>query len=366
MPRIREHRHERWTRWFLQRVVTDLPSVIAIDTETTGVAWTDVPFCATLTYRAPDGQLVSGYVDLESDGWEERRDLLREILMWVPAWVFHNAKFDLAKLDQIAALPALDKVTIEDTQPLAALLDENRRLALKVLAVEELGIEDTVEVEVKSGPNKGKTKLVPREQHHLNAVRRKLKLKKEDGYHLLPREVLIPYAIRDTELTLLLYEKLRPRLPADLEEVYAEEIELTSVLRRMEANGVGVDVGYLSTTLEEYGAKVMELWMTLVDITRKPDFNPNSVPQLKAAFKLFGVTLDSTDKAAMRDLLANTKIDPSARELAETLHEYREAEKVYTTYLRSLADEQRDGVWHPWFNSIGPRTGRMSSSTARA
>lgn len=366
MPRIREHRHERWTRWALQKIVEDMPSVVAVDTETTGVAFHDVPFCATLTWRAQDGSLRSAYIDLESEGWEARRDMLREILMWVPTWVFHNAKFDLAKLDQIDALPALDKITIEDTQPLAALLDENRRLALKVLAVTELGIEDTIEVEIKSGPNKGTTKSVPKEQHHLNAVRRKLKLKKEDGYHLLPREVLIPYAIRDTELTLLLFEKLRPKLPADLEGVYAEEIELTAVLRRMEANGVGVDVGYLSTTLEEYAGMVMRLWLALVDMTGKQDFNPNSVPQLKAAFKAAGVTVESTDKAALRDLLASKGTPAEARELAETLHEYREAEKVYTTYLRSLADEQRDGVWHPWFNSIGPRTGRMSSSTARA
>jgi DNA polymerase-1 len=239
-------------------------------------------------------------------------------------------------------------------------------MALMSRAVTELGIVDNVEVVVKSGPNKVTTKRVPREQHHLNAVRRKLKLKKEDGYHLLPREVLIPYAMRDTELTLLLFEKLRPLLPAELEPVYAEEIELISVLREMEANGVGIDVPYLDEAAEEYGAKVMRAWQKLVKLVGRDDFNPGSVPQLKAAFAAAGVSLASTDKAAMRDLLGNSKTPAEARELAETIHEYREAEKVYVTYLRSLQNEQRDGVWHPWFNSIGPRTGRMSSSTARA
>jgi hypothetical protein len=367
VPRLREFRWDSWAQWAVKQILSDLPEAIAIDTETTGVGWHDVPFCATLTWRSPAGELKSAYIDLDAEGREERIALLKGALMWVPTWVFWNAKFDLQKLDYIGALPEItDKITIEDGQPLASLFNENRRMGLKVRAVEDLGHVDTIEVEIKSGPNKGKTKLVAKEEHHLAAVRRGLKLKKEDGYHLLPREVLIPYALRDAELTLRWWEKHRPLLPPDLEPVYAEEIELIHVLRTMEASGVGIDVPYLEAAEDEYGALVMTSWQRLVELTGKADFNPGSVPQLQAAFAAAGAKLQSTDKAAMRDLLADSKTPDPARELAEEIREYRDAEKIYSTYLTSLLAEQRDGVAHPWFNAVGPRTGRMSSSKAAA
>ena len=381
MPRIREYKWDAWARWALEQVFADLPEAIAIDTETTGVAWADVPFCATLTWRSPEGELKSAYIGFDTDetrpvagagqttpigNIEGRVETLREILKWVPTWVFWNAKFDLEKLANYGALPALEGHTIEDGQPLASILDENRRMKLKIRAVEDLGYVDTVEVEIKSGKNAGKTKLVAKEEHILAKVRRKLGLKKEDGYAPIPREVVIPYAITDTELTLRWWEKHRPLLPEDWEPVYAEEIELIRVLWKMESNGVGVDVPYLQEQTDLYGAEVMRLWQKLVALTGKADFNPNSTPQLHEAFKATGVTLESTDKAHLRDLLADSKTPAAARELAEVLHEYREAEKVYGTYLTSLLAEQADGVAHPWFNAVGPRTGRMSSSTAVA
>lgn len=221
-----------------------------------------------------------------------------------------------------------------------------------------------VEVEIKSGKNKGEMKRVPREKHVLDRARRKLKLTMDDGYHLLPREVLIPYAIRDTELTLLLWEKLRPLLPADLEPVYAEELQTQHVLRRLESNGVGIDVTYLDEAEGEYGVKVMETWQVLVDKVGKETFNPASPQQVTAAFLTAGVTLESTDKAALRDLAASPGTPSAALELVTALQEYREASKIHSTYLRPLQSEQRDGVCHPWFNAVGPRTGRTSASGA--
>jgi hypothetical protein len=370
LPRLRAFRWQAWAEWTEREVFADRPNAIAIDTETSGLGFHDLAFCATLSWRGRDGSLKSGYVDLEAEDLPAvssgamRAALLHRILSGVPRWVFWNSKFDLQKLDYLGALPPLDGYIIEDGQPIAALLNENRRMALKVRAVEDLGHVGTVEVEVKSGPRKGQMKKVAKEEHQLAAVRRKLKLKKEDGYHLLPREALIPYALKDTELTLRWWEKFRPLLPPDLEPVYAEEIEVMRVLLEMESNGIGIDVPYLTEAGDEWGAKVMTGWQELVDLTGREDFNPNSPIQLTAAFEAAGVSLESTDKAAMRDLLANEKSPPQARALAEALHEYRSAEKVYGTYLRPLLAEQRDGIAHPWFNSVGPRTGRTSSSTA--
>jgi DNA polymerase I-like protein with 3'-5' exonuclease and polymerase domains len=380
MPRIREFRYDSWAQWTIKQILHDLPAAIAVDTETTGLAWADVPFCATLTWRSQDGTLRSGYIGLDSEDTlplagagrespigdlENRISILRGILEWVPTWVFWNAKFDLEKLANYGALPAVEGHTIEDGQPLASILDENRRMALKVRAVEDLGYVDTIMVETKSGPNKGKKVAKAKQEYLLGKVRKKLGLTKNDGYHLLPREFLIPYAITDTELTLRWWEKYRPTLPEAWEPVYAEEIEVINVLWRMESNGVGVDVPYLREQNDEWGPKVLRLQLKLVELSGRADFNPGSWQQLKVAFDAAGVKLESTDKEHIRDMLADPTTPPAARELGETLGEYRSAKGIYDD-LKTLLDEQVDGIAHPWFNSVGPRTGRMSSSASRS
>jgi DNA polymerase I-like protein with 3'-5' exonuclease and polymerase domains len=367
VPRFREFKWNSWARWARDEIMRDAPEVIAVDTETSGVAFYDEPFAATLTWRGVDGALRNAYFELASplDGGVDHnlltRELLQQILRHVPTWVMHNAKFDLQKLLLVGAITWDDvrEHRIEDTQTMAHLLNENRPKALKKLAVSVLGWDDTVEVEIKSGPNKGQKRRVPREEHHLAAVRRKLKLKKEDGYHLLPREALVPYALRDTDFTLLLYEELRPQLErqdADLQNLYEREMQLKLVLLRMIERGMGVDCEYLREKTSEYGVRVMRAWQRVVDLTGNADLNPQSPKQLIEAFAKRGVVLESTAEHVLREL---------DDDLARAIIEYRSDKKMHTTYLVALLAEQRDGVVHPWFNEDGARTGRMSSSSAK-
>lgn len=366
MPRIREFKWDSWAEWAAQRLIEDKPEAIAVDTETTGLGFHDLAFCATMTWRTPEGSLRSAYIDLESEGWEKRRDTVAFMLSIVPTWVFWNAKFDLQKLEYLNALPLqLDPSAIEDGQPIASLINENRRLGLKTRAVEDLGYVDTILVEIQSGPNKGKMKAHAREEYLLGKVRKKLGLKKEDGYHLLPREVLIPYALKDTELTLQWWEKHRAKLTElGLDEVYAEELATAAVLRRLEAGGVGLNMDYLLPTKDEYEVATMEAWQELVELIGKPDFNPNSPAQVKEAFAVRGAHLESTDKDHLRDLAASPSTTKEAQQLITVLKNYREKERIFGTYLTPLVLEQRDAVAHPWINSVGPRTGRTSSSKA--
>lgn len=340
---------------------SDSPDTVAVDTETTGVGFYDKPFAATLTWRSPDGLLRSAYIDLEAEGREQRIAQLREMLVNTPRWVMHNSKFDLQKLRLIGAITdsMLDGVELHDTQTLWTLIDENSRKGLKHLAVTVLGVDDTIEVEIKSGPNKGKTKRVPKEEHRLAAVRRKLKLKKADGYHLLPREVLIPYALKDTEFTLQLFETLMPRLEAigdpRLLGLYREFMELKIVLLDMEADGFKLDMDYLNETTSDYGVRVMEGWEKIVSLTGNPELNPQSPAQLIEAFAARGVSLESTAESVLKGV---------QDELAQDLIQYRSDANIHRTYLKALQSEQRDGIVHPNFNDDAARTGRMSSSAA--
>jgi len=359
MPRLREFRWGTWANHIADLWEEDAPRLIAVDTETTGVGFYDRPFAATVTWRRLNGELQSGYIDFESDEDGQRAELLYMMLEDTPGWVMHNSKFDLQKLQLIGALPDPTKHELHDTQTLYVLLDENRRKGLKHLAVNVLGVDDTIAVQIKSGPNKGQWKRVPKEEHKLAAVRRKLKLKKDDGYHLLPREVLIPYALKDTEFTLRLFETLMPQLEAvgdpRLLDLYREFMELKLVLLDMEADGFQLDLDYLNEVTSEYGVRVMEGWDKVVNLTGNEDLNPQSPAQILEAFAKRGVKLESTAEATLKGV---------EDELAGALLSYRGDKKIHTTYLRALQEEQRDGIVHPNFNDDAARTGRMSSSAA--
>lgn len=348
--------------------------MLAVDTETTGVAFYDEPFAATVTWRRPNkfvgangqpiGELRSFYFELS---YLDARIALSKILTRTPVWVGHNLKFDLQKLRLAGIADVLREerpiqVELHDTQTIYTLLDENRTKGLKDLAVRVLKYDDTIDVPYKSGPKAkaGLTRKVSREKHELDAARRKLKLKKEDGYHLLPRRVVVPYALKDTEHTLRLYETLLPRLEKkndpDLMQLYRDSMRRKLTLLRMEAEGFALDLEYLEEKASEYGVRVMEAWARVVKLVGDPDFNPGSVNQLKSAFQERGISIPDTQAATLQ------KLDD---DLARAILTYRDDKKTHTTYLVGLQREQRDGIVHPNFNDDGARTGRMSSGAAK-
>lgn len=362
MPRLREFRYTAWAEKRLEEWQQDQPSIIAFDTETTGLGFYDPPFASTLTWRRPDGSLRSAYLDLEGDGKERRVAILREMLIGTGSIVCHNLKFDFAKALLIGALEwgELDSLDIHDTQTAYMLLDENSTKGLKDLAVRVLGYKDVIDVPYKSGKKKGQIRRVPKEAYRLNEVRRKLGLKKEDGYHLLPREFLIPYALRDTDFTLQLHEILQPKLHAKndpaLIALYEDAMRLKRVLLRMEADGFDLDLPYTRAKASEYGVRVMEKWDRVVTLVGDPDFNPRSPDQVKTAFARRGHTLEDTQAKTLSAL---------DDELATALLDYREDFKTHQTYLLGLLREHRNGRIHPNFNDDGARTGRMSSGSAK-
>lgn len=344
MPTLRRFKWGEWAAAMFEQFKLDAPDIVAVDTETSGIAFHDAAFCVTASWRAPDGTLTSAYFDVDEDESGTRAEMVRQMLGGTPTWVFHNAKFDLQKLALGGMLPD-GPLCLHDTQTIFNLINENERKALKILAKSILGEETD-------------------EDEKLKVVRRKLKLTKDDGYHLLPREVVVPYAMKDTEFTLRLFETLWPRflklveLDPPLMDVYQEEIAVSEVLRKWEANGIALDLEYLQSTTDEYSIKVMEGWGRIQKLTgvTDPKF-PNSPQQLLRAFSERGFELENTQEATI------AKLDD---DLARELLQYRSDKKMHKTYLKGLLDEQVDGVVHPWFNPTGARTGRMSSGSASA
>ena len=313
--------------------------LLAIDTETTGVGWHDEAFMISIAYYYDD-ILYSHVYDKrnpEHGGWEQSLQIVKDYLNNCSTVIMHNAKFDIQKLCRLGIPLSIFKDKFEDTQAIAHLIDEQQSTSLKYLARTVLG-EQTDEDEV------------------LKVWRRKNKIKKEEGYEPIPHEILAPYAAKDAEFTLRLYEVLRNQMPEDLQPLYKIEKELTLSLLGIEAKGMQIDKTYVKKQRQEYGDRIYKLKRVIGNLAGE-EFNPQSPKQILEVFAQRGLRITATDKATLSAL---------DDELAVAIVELREANKIKSTYFDGLHDEASDGILHPNFRQHGTRTGRMSSGTAEA
>lgn len=339
----------------------DRPKVIAFDTETHGLAFNDGAFCATVAWENETG-VVGHYFEFDKF---DSREAVRRIFAAAETFIGHNLKFDLQKAIHAGVLER-DRLTpehVHDSEALAHLDNEHRPKGLKDLMVTVLGHRDVVAVEQKDGT----TKHVPREKHELDFVRRKMKLTKNDPWSLLPRAIVMPYAVKDATATLELYLKLRPLVAqyGDLWGLYEQEMELTLVLLDMETAGMRIEREYVARMIREYTKRVFGIDQEIEEIVGKPVrtgkmtpkekplyFNPASAPQIKETFTELGFERDSYDDKNLAQI---------NHPLAAALRRRRADAKILSTYFMPMKDEERDGILNPNFRQHGTVTGRMSS-----
>lgn len=286
-----------------------------------------------------NGKVHTHYIELDR-GFD---NYAAEILNNTQELVMHNAKFDVQKL-ALAGLVHPDDLRgrLHDTQALAHLLDEHRRLGLKGLARDLLGIETVEETAIREWFQKAKIK------------------KADWDYSKLPRELLIPYAEMDVDFTIRLWRALYPPVMADddLKFMYDEiEMPLTFVLLDMEAHGLALDLAYLEDTARKYAKRSLALELALREAAGDDEFNPNSPKQVLEVLNSRGIKVESSNKATLKGL---------ADDFASDLLELRSTRKVHGTYLLPLLHEHRFGIVHPWTRQHSTRTGRMSSGATEA
>jgi len=317
-----------------------MEKVVAVDTETTGLTWTDTPFAVSL-YQPHVVPWEKYYYDWREDE-TELVDAVKALQFYVDdEWdiVFHNAKFDLRMLEMIGITIPSERV--HDTNCLAHLLDEHQDKRLKALARNHLKVE-TDEEEV------------------LKKVRRSLKLKKEDGYAPIPREYVEPYAIKDAEFTYRLFRKFYPIVKAnpDLHELYRFEIRFGFDLAEIEAEGMAIDAEYVSSMINDLTSQYMieEDWLVtqLASIgIDKP--NPRSNDQIKNYLTTIGIEVDNVQADTLEQV---------GTEVTDRIVGLRKVGKLLNTYFRNIKKETVDHILHPWFRQHGTVTGRMSSGSA--
>jgi DNA polymerase-1 len=176
------------------------------------------------------------------------------------------------------------------------------------------------------------------------------------------------YAAEDADVTLRLYEHLRPRLAHEHLLTVYETVErpLPKVLVEMELAGIKVDPERLRQLSNDFSVRMAELEVEAHRLAGRP-FNLGSPKQIGevlyqemglATNKTTGGGAVSTDASVLEELAAQ------GHELPRTLLDWRQLSKLKGTYTDNLvaAISPRTGRVHTSFQLASATTGRLASS----
>lgn len=189
----------------------------------------------------------------------------------------------------------------------------------------------------------------------------------------VPLELATPYSAEDADISLQLYEKLRPQIDEAEMAALLDDVEtpLIEVLAVMEDNGIVVDPEVLDEQKAQL-AKRIDILRAEIHEAAGGAFNVDSPKQLaEVLFTNLGLpvvkrkkTGPSTDVEVLEKLAEMEGIDPVAQKVPVLMLEYRQLAKLVGTYLGNLKDSihKNDGRVHARFHQTGAATGRLSSS----
>ncbi|MGQ0703147.1 MAG: DNA polymerase I [Gemmatimonadales bacterium] len=175
------------------------------------------------------------------------------------------------------------------------------------------------------------------------------------------------YCGADATTVLALHQVFEPRLNATTLQPLLDEIEmpLVEVLVDMEWDGIAIDSAVFARLAQELAGDLRRLDAEIQQAAGAP-FNVNSPRQLAAILfeKLQLPVLKRTKTGPSTDADVLEQLAALGHEVPRLLLEYRELEKLRSTYVEALPARvhPRTGRIHTSFNQVGAATGRLSSS----
>jgi len=330
---------------------------LAVDTETTGLdqsraGLVGISLCVRpgracyipLAHQAPDAQedlLETAAPPPAQIPLQRALDILKPLLE-DPAVlkVGQNIKYDMT----ILARHGIALAPVDDTMLVSFVLDGGRHgHGLDELSKRHL---DHTPIAFKDVAGRGKTQVT---------------------FDRVGLEAARDYAAEDADLTLRLFRKLKPRLPAERAAAVYETIErpLIGVLAAMEQTGIAVDPARLKELGGQFSRRLAELEAEVHKLAGR-EFNIASPKQLgEVLFGELGLTGGrktrtgdySTDAAVLESLAHQHPV-------AARLLDWRMLAKLKSTYtdalLRSINPET--GRLHTSYAMTGAQTGRLSST----
>lgn len=178
-------------------------------------------------------------------------------------------------------------------------------------------------------------------------------------------EKAAPYAGADAAAVMLVSKIFEGELKQrGLEKLFYDiEMPLVGILAGMEHNGIKADTGYVRELIKKFEEEISRLQAEIFELAGE-EFNPNSTKQLavilfeklKLPFLRKTKTGYSTDEETLQTLSGQ-------HELPAKILEYRELQKLKSTYLESMLElSDSGGRVHTSFNQAVTATGRLSSS----
>lgn len=337
----------------LLRAAVDRDTRLSFDTETSGLAWTDMPFMMTW-FAAGQGFVL------------DKRRVPREWWQKIGAWtltitdrplVGSYILFDLLMGRKEFGVRFVG--TVHDTKLQAFLLDEWQNCGLKELAEARWPSSQDLQKEV----------FQWFEDHNDGKV----------DFTKLPYDLCSHYAVQDTYLSHKLDEVNRPAVETLCKELYDTERELVLVLADMQFDGVRLDIPYLQRLGESLRTELKILEPQLFGLAGCT-FDPNSSVEIadlmydklkepikfrnaptKTAIKKLGpgaIGTPSTDKEALQAM---------QHPLAKVLLDHRDRSTSLNTFIDPwLGFADKNGYIHPRLNQTGTKSGRFSSDSPNA
>jgi len=321
--------------------------VIAFDTETDSMDEVEANLVGA-SFSFKEGEAY--YVPLKHDelteiGYEEFIDVIGPILTDKSIGkVGHNIKYDYVVMRPFDGLK-LGPIAF-DTMVAAFLINPiGRAQTLSQLAYEELGIS-MIDIEELIG-KKGKN---------------------QSTFNQIDIKEAAQYAAEDADITLRLYNKLKPQLEKIGElSGLADKMEwpLIEVLGDMEYAGVKLDVEFLNNLSSQYSDKITDLQKKIWKIAGG-EFNISSPAQLqKILFEKLKIDSKGLKKTKTGISTAASELEKlrGKHEIVDMMFEYRELTKLTTTYVDALPKLVKpDGRIHTSYNQTIAQTGRLSST----
>jgi len=187
-------------------------------------------------------------------------------------------------------------------------------------------------------------------------------------FDLVPIEQATRYAAEDADVTLRLWQMLKPRLASEHRAVVYETLErpLVPVLAQMEAEGIKVDRAALARLSGEFAATAAGLEEEIHQLAGEK-FNPGSPKQLgEILFDRMG--LEGGKKTATGAWSTNVQVlEDLARdgvELAGKVLDWRQVSKLKSTYSDALPHHinPNTGRVHTSYSMAATSTGRLAST----
>ncbi len=316
--------------------------ILCLDTETTSINPIDAELVG-LSFSVEEGKAF--YVAVPA----ERKKAERIVNIFKPLYestkilkIGQNIKYDMVVLMNYGVRLT---APMFDTMLAHYVLQPEQKHNMDILAETLLNYQ-TIHIDELIGPN-GKSQKNMRD--------------------LSPADIC-DYAAEDADITLRLYNVLKPRLKeADVEDLfYNIEMPLVPVLAEMEMNGVLLDTNALAETSKVFTDRMTQIEKNIYELAGH-QFNIASPKQVGEV--LFGEMkiVDKPKKTKTGQYVTSEEVLQQLRSKApivDHILEHRGLKKLLGTYVDALPKliNPHTGHIHTSFNQAVTATGRLSSS----